>query len=277
MTLDHLSFSALSAYQKCPRAFQLGRLLKAPETPAWYFATGTAVHQFVEEYLKSGRDSSVSTYERLEKLFFAEVERLMEIEPDTTKWAHAGSDEDPVVEEKALRLAQECAERAIALLDEIDVWECELDVTGMLPGCPLPVMGFADIIGEHKKHGPIIGDWKTGKSRPKDALQLETYNALLRFSTIEMGDGRPLPTFKGLWLMVNPAAPKNPRPITLKETPVTMGNMYGDMARAIAKGGFPARVKKWDCDHCFQRPNCVKGGGVTRRSEYYEKLRKEME
>src|SRR5690349_23433457 len=199
-TPDHLSYSALSAYQKCPRSFQLSRMLKAEEIPAWYFAVGTAVHQFVETRLQGGSPD-------IEELFLAEVERLMEIEPDTHKWAHAGSEDAPVVEEKALRLAQDCAERAIALLDEIDVWEVELDVSGMLPGCPLPVMGFADIIGEHKKHGPIIGDWKTGKSRPKNALQLETYNALINVTKPKYFDTY----FKGLWLMVNPDAAKNTR------------------------------------------------------------------
>jgi RecB family exonuclease len=252
MTVDHLSFSALSAYQKCPRSFQLSRVIRAEETPAWYFAVGTAVHQFVE-------------------LFLAEVERLMEIEPDTHKWAHAGSKEAPVVEEKALRLAQECAERAIALLDEIDVWEVELDVSGTLPGCPLPVMGFADIIGEHKKHGPIIGDWKTGKSRPKSALQLETYNALINITKPKYFDT----PFKGLWLMVNPEAAKNTRPVVFKETTVTMGNMYGDVARHIARGTFPARIKRWECDHCHQKPNCLAASGPTARTLHYEKLRSE--
>jgi RecB family exonuclease len=268
MTPDHLSYSALSAYQKCPRAYQLGRILRAPEVPAWYFATGTAVHRFVEDHLKGEAHKDT-----VEFYFLEEVEKYMEIEPDTRKWAHAGSKEDPVIEEKALRLAQECAERAIALLDDIDVWEVELDVTGMLPGCPLPVMGFVDIVGEHKKHGPIIGDWKTGKSKPKDALQLETYGALMRGGTgVHYSQD-----FKGLWLMVNPGAPKAPRPIVLKETPVTMGNAYGDMARSLAKGGFPARVKQWECNHCHQQPNCIMGGKPTERSKYYEKLRKESE
>lgn len=264
MTVDHLSFSALSAYQKCPRSFQLSRVIRAEETPAWYFAVGTAVHQFVELRLQGGAPD-------VEKLFLAEVERLMEIEPDTHKWAHAGSDENPVVEEKALRLAQECAERAIALLDEVDVWEVELDVSGTLPGCSLPVMGFADIIGEHKKHGPIIGDWKTGKSRPKNALQLETYNALINITKPKYFDIE----FKGLWLMVNPEAAKNTRPVVFKETTVTMGNMYGDVARHIARGTFPARIKKWECDHCHQKPNCLAASGPTARTLHFEKLRSE--
>jgi len=261
-TPDHLSYSALSAYQKCPRSFQLSRMVKAEEIPAWYFAVGTAVHQFVETRLQGGSPD-------IEELFLAEVERLMEIEPDTHKWAHAGSEDAPVVEEKALRLAQDCAERAIALLDEIDVWEVELDVSGMLPGCPLPVMGFADIIGEHKKHGLIIGDWKTGKSRPKNALQLETYNALISITKSKYFDTE----FKGLWLMVNPEAAKNTRPVVFKETAATMGNMYGDVARSIGKGVFPARIKKWECDHCHQKPNCLAASGPTARTLHYEKLR----
>lgn len=261
---DHLSYSALSAYQKCPRSFQLGRVLKAEETPSWYFAVGTAVHQFVEIHLQGGSPD-------VEQLFMDEVERLMEIEPDTHTWAHAGPDTDPVVEEKALQQAQACAERAIVLLDEIDVWEVELDVSGMLPGCDMPIMGFVDIVGEHRKHGPTIGDWKTGKGRPKSALQLETYNALINVTKPKYFDIQ----FKGLWLMVHPEAARSPRPIEFKETPTTMGNMYGDVARAIRKGVFPARVRKWECDHCFQAVNCIAASGPTARAAYYEKLRSE--
>lgn len=267
---DHLSYSALSAYQKCPRSFQLGRVLKAEETPSWYFAVGTAVHQFVEIHLQGGSPD-------VEQLFMGEVERLMEIEPDTHTWAHAGPDTDPVVEEKALQQAQACAERAIVLLDEIDVWEVELDVSGMLPGCDMPIMGFVDIVGEHRKHGPIIGDWKTGKGRPKNALQLETYHALLhgpdQIAKARRWSAKAGAGFKGLWLMVHPEAAKNPRPIEFKETPVSMGNMYGDMARAIRKEVFPARIRKWECDHCFQAVNCIVASGPTARAKYYEEIR----
>lgn len=259
MTLpDHLSYSALSSYQKCPRQFKLSRVDRMTPRQAWYFATGTAVHNVVEGYLKDFLDRDVDIREYAEELFIAEVERLMKIEPDTHAWAHAGSDKDPVIEEKALTLAQDCAEEAIAQLELIDVWECELEVTGHLAPCPVPIQGFADIVGEHKKHGPIIGDWKTGKSKPKDNLQLETYHALLhgpdqickaRRWSAKAGAG-----FKGLWLMVNPEAAKA-RPVTLKESPKSMGLMYADAWRKIERGVFPARVQ-YSCKFCLQEHNC---------------------
>jgi len=249
MTLpDHLSYSALDAYRKCPRQFELSRVDKMTPRQAWYFATGTAVHNVVEGYLKDFLDKDVNVRDYAEELFIAEVERLMKIEPDTHAWAHAGSDKDPVVEEKALILAQDCAEEAIAQLEQIDAWECELDVSGNLDPCPVPIKGYADIVGEHKKHGPIIGDWKTGKSKPKDNLQLETYNALMK-----SGIYRDL-EFKGLWLMVNPQASKA-RPVELKESPKSMGLMYADAWRKIERGVFPARVQ-YSCKFCLQESNC---------------------
>ncbi|QIA28845.1 hypothetical protein [Streptomyces phage JXY1] len=53
----------------------------------------------------------------------------------------------------------------------------------MVAGCEVPVKAFIDIVGEHKKHGPVIVDWKSGKSKPKNNLQLETYAVLLNTST----------------------------------------------------------------------------------------------
>lgn len=41
---DYVSFSQLTTWLKCGRAYYLGRVQKVPETPAFYLAGGSAVH-----------------------------------------------------------------------------------------------------------------------------------------------------------------------------------------------------------------------------------------
>lgn len=259
MTIEHFSYSSKNTYDSCPRAYYLSRVAKAEGIPAWYFVIGTAVHQWIELSL-----SSIPHEPNIEELFMAEVMKRRAIEPDTTKWLHGGSKEAPVVEERALQLAKDCVERVVIYLQDIDVWEVELNVSGTLPGLEeMPLKAFVDVIGEHKKHGPIIGDWKTGKTKPKNIVQLETYNAL-----INQLDVYPGKQFKGLWLMLNPDAPKS-RPVVFKETPTSLSGMYRASAERAVAGIYPAKVQ-YNCKFCDMKPNCKAASGINQRTRYYD-------
>jgi hypothetical protein len=271
MTVDHLSYSSLSSYKSCPRSYYLSRIKRAEQVPAWYFAVGTAVHKYIECLLKSPAylgPSAGSIPRSVEDLFYDEVNRLMAIEPDTSLWLHGGPKEEPVIEERALALSIACAEKAEDFLEEVEVWEVEPDITGHLPGCSLPIKAFPDLLGEHKKHGPVIVDWKTGKSKPKDNLQLETYNALLKHSNRrDYSDGQGY-VFDGLWVMLNPEAPKA-RPVQLVKTPEEMGAMYHEVELKIQQGVFPA-LPQFNCKFCTQLLNCRTMSGATPRTSYYD-------
>jgi hypothetical protein len=262
MTLTHFSYSSRNTYDSCPRAYYLSRVRKAEGVPAWYFVIGTAVHEWIELHISS-RDTPETTHDSVEELFMSEVLRLRRIEPDTTKWLHGGTKEAPMVEERALKLAQDCVEKAVIYLQDIDVWEVELDVSGKLPGMDLPLKAYVDIIGEHKKHGPIIGDWKTGKSKPKNSIQLETYNVLLGNMNLYQDM-----QFKGLWLMLNPDAP-TARPIDFVETVESVSGMYKASAERAEAGIYPAKVQ-YNCRFCDMKPNCKAASGINKRTEYYD-------
>lgn len=237
--------------------------------PAWYFVIGSAVHAWIELHIRT-QGMSETTHDGIDELFMAEVMKRRAIEPDTTKWLHGGSKDAPVVEERALKLAQDCVEKAVIYLQDIDVWEVELDISGTLPGMTLPLKAYVDIIGEHKKHGPIIGDWKTGKSKPKDAFQLETYNALLSMHP-DLGfmeHGGMIGQFKGLWLMLNPDAPKA-RPIELVKSVESVSGMYGASAERADAGIYPAKPQ-YNCRFCDMRLNCKTATGINKRTEYYD-------
>lgn len=50
-TIAHRSFSQFSSWVRCGKAYQLERVRKVPQTPAWFLVAGTAFHSAIEEYL----------------------------------------------------------------------------------------------------------------------------------------------------------------------------------------------------------------------------------
>jgi hypothetical protein len=261
MTVDHLSYSQYNSYVKCPRSWYLGKVRQAEEKQTWYIPIGSAFHNWIEDRLKGGPEKTTEEY------FYPLIEAQMEIEPDTTKWLAGGKKDDPIVEDKALALLTQCQEKAVEWLQDFEVWEVEYDATGSLPGCPVPIVAFVDVIGEHKKHGPSIVDWKTGKN--KDRFQLETYAALLKHS--------PQPTLReadfntGLFAMVAPGA-SLPRPIDLsKVSPKEVGAKYRDVYHKMLARMYGAN-QGFDCRFCFHQDNCLANQTLaTRRALYYDR------
>lgn len=47
--LTHLSYSSLTSYLKCGKAYELSRILKLPERPMWSSIGGRAVHEATED------------------------------------------------------------------------------------------------------------------------------------------------------------------------------------------------------------------------------------
>jgi len=229
--------------------------------PAWYFIVGSTVHDMIQSKLSPELPNPSPAL--LEEHFMELVSESIQKEPDTSKWLAGGPKEDPVIEERAMKLALDCYENAVSFLDDMDVWHVEYDATGYLPGCNLEIKAFIDLIGEHKKHGPIIGDWKTGKTKPKDNLQLETYNCLTHVKQFGP-DWDP----KGLYIMLNPDAAKA-RPVTFKYTPESLGKIYGEVEQAISKK--VARPEPgFMCKFCDMAPNCSTQSGKNERTRYYD-------
>ncbi len=266
----HLSYSALSAYEECPRSYYLSRVKNAEEKQTWFFPIGTAVHQMVEAYLEDPLHTKGA-----EDFFYPLITHQLSIDKDDVNWLAGGSADNPVIRDKALEQVKRCYEAALTFLEDIDVWEVEYDATGRLPGCEVPIKAYIDIAGEHKKHGPVLLDWKTGKQKPKTNLQLETYAALLTQPSISGAD-HPFTEhgslkFTGLWAMLNPDASKA-RPIK---------DLYTQDASALGARYQAAyddiRAKKWKanagfhCKFCVMAPNCLIEAGPTKRANFYDK------
>lgn len=258
MEITHLSYSQYNSYTQCPRSWYLGKVRGAEERQAWYTAVGTAVHHMIEEYLKGVNDTPSAP-----EFFYPVIARQMEIEPDLSKWLAGGSQEAPVTEEKALQQVVDCFEKALEFLDDIDVWEVEFDASGRLPGLEVQIKAYIDIVGEHKKHGPTIVDWKTGSQKPKTNFQLETYKPL--WDVLDLGE--PIKT--GLWAMLKPGASKA-RPVDLSAVdPAEVGAKYQEVYEKMKQELYPTN-HGFNCRFCFQAPNCILESGPTARAVYFD-------
>lgn len=264
MTLDYMSYSRYKAYTSCPRSYYLGYEVGAEEKRTWYLPIGSVVHEAIEWHLRGDELD-------MESRFYGLISAQMYIEPDLSKWLAGGPKDNPITEERALRRAQECYEKALTYLSDVDVWEVEYDASGSLPGLDVPMKAFVDIIGEHKTEGPIIGDWKTGSTKP-DNFQLETYVALInrpgKFWNIT--NGEPM-KFKGKYWMISPTYTSETRFVDLtKVDPAAIGSRYQAVVDDIRKRKWMSKAG-FGCKYCFHQDNCTVNAGPTARATFYDK------
>ncbi|MFO7742773.1 MAG: PD-(D/E)XK nuclease family protein, partial [Anaerolineae bacterium] len=152
--IDHLSYSSINTYLLCPRAWRYRYLDKVdvPTSPALIF--GSAFHEAVEQYLTmrhSGDELPVA------ELFDATWETQLE-QNDDVDW---GDDSEESLLETATRMltddsivAQIDALRPL-IIDNAPVIEKYVTIT--VPGVPIPIVGYIDIITDDG----IPGDLKT--------------------------------------------------------------------------------------------------------------------
>lgn len=259
--MEYISYSQYNSYTRCPRSWYLSKIRNAEEKQTWYIPIGSAVHTAVEKHLK-GEDYNVT------EIFYGLVSDQMKIEPDTSKWLAGGSQEAPVVEDVALKRALDCYENALVFLEDVDVYEIEYDASGTLPGLDIPIKAYVDILGEHKKHGLAIIDWKTGSQKPKDNFQLETYRALVMQG--KYGDDYGHGFHTGLWGMLSPNASKA-RPVDLSDvSPKDVGAKYQAVYEQMKDKIYKTNAG-YNCRFCFNQDNCLLEAGPTQRAKYYDR------
>lgn len=261
--MEYISYSQYSSYTSCPRSWYLARLRGGEERQSWYIPIGSAVHAAIEHRLGGGSELA------MEAFLYPLVQKQMLIEPDLSKWLAGGPEAAPITHEKALQRAVECYERAVQELEDIEVWEVEYDASGRLPGLSVPIKAFIDIVGEHKKKGPVIWDWKTGSTKP-DNFQLETYAALLS-DTSQWWQEVEGWGWSGRYIMLSPTYTSVTRYVDLsKVDPEEVGKKYQAVYDRISDRHYEAKAG-FNCKFCFQAENCLVNKGTTKRAMYYDR------
>lgn len=184
MEATHRSVSQLTSYAGCGEAYRLERVARAPQTPAAWFAQGTAVHEAIERWERTYRAHSVEEaqawyYEAWER----EIEALLAKEPDVSNWQAPGRTKP---ETDLVNRMKRGAEQVAGYIEYSDR-NPALTPFEYLPGEPtaevpfdldldgVRVIGSIDLILADRRGRLLVRDIKTGSRLPSSPIQLAVY------------------------------------------------------------------------------------------------------
>lgn len=264
--IKHLSHSSRESLDRCAKAFFLKYLTPAPRRPALWSAGGSAVHEATEHYDKmalNGVESAFNVGSIWERYFALQLDTARQAEPNEYNWGRSPSEPIEVWNRNGPAFVQ-------AYIDwrkrsPYEIWTTpdnlpavELDVSGTLPGCPVPIKGYVDRIF----HDPvldrlIIVDLKTGKRPPKGPEQFAVYGALVKAKYGVQADlGTPFMNRRATLGRVYELA---------EYTPESVGAAFGAVWDQIQAGEFPATGFPGNCFVCDVGASCYANNGPLAR------------
>lgn len=177
-TIEHLSFSSINTYLICGEAWRRRYVAKEPAPVSSSLVLGSAFHGAVETYLRGATDLEAA----YEQSWMQQLERGQEI---------AWNEQQDAVKADGLRIVRAASVRK--LLDDIrtnfdpEHGEIEKRVELRVPGVPVPIVGYIDVI---TKDG-VPGDFKTASrmwtdAKAGDELQPLFYLAALNQEGIQV-------------------------------------------------------------------------------------------
>lgn len=273
--LEHLSYSTLSAWFDCPKQVELRKIRKAPATPAWWFAGGSAVHTATENYdrwslldpTERGRFSIPLAFATAFEIELAELDQRW---PDRSDWRHAGPKTAPETYDRWMKNGPLFVGNYISWRRKMDyvIWQApglasldadqdavgiEIDLSFTPPGCDREIKAYADRIFFSPVLDQIhIIDLKTGTRGPRYPLQFGTYRAGLqaRYGVVAA---------TGAAFMNREGCLGKPFDLS-KYTPEYVGKLYGALSRAVDAKAFPAHQGS-ACRMCDVQDACYTNGG----------------
>jgi putative RecB family exonuclease len=261
----HLSHSARESLERCAKAWFLTRVAKAPKRPALWLAGGSAVHEVTEAWDRLAIHDDLRAFDlgvMWSHAFEQQLDKAAEKEPNLNVWRRSAN--EPIA---AWNVLGPQFVQSYIQWRERSPWEIwttpdgqpaiELDVSGMLPGCPVEIKAYLDRVfwdPVFKKHH--ILDLKSGKRAPKNADQFGTYAALLKVMYgIDVDSGVPFMNRKG----------GLGKPFDLTSyTPEYVGLVFGEAWEQVESGEFPANGFDSACFVCDVEAACyVRGGPLS--------------
>jgi len=174
----HASHSAINSFMRCGKAFELERIRKFPQAPAWFLIAGKAVHK-ATEWWDNGDFATETPSQLFLRAFHEEIDREKLAWPDQDSWRTPGWGAKN----------QRYEHWSVKGQDYVEMWAQtafpgtlvgrELDLTTVLPS-GLVVKAYADVVFNTAFGEYLIWDLKTGSKRPDSDQQLGIYTALYK-------------------------------------------------------------------------------------------------
>lgn len=255
----HLSHSSRETLMRCAKSWQLKYLTPAPRRPALWSAGGSAVHETTELWDRE-TISDEEVVDAWQDRFERQLQKLFASDPNQWNWGRSASEPIEVWRVQGLAFVQSYIDWRKR--SPYTIWitpdgqpAIELDVSGMLPGCPVEIEGYVDRIFHDPVFDKLVDvDLKSGKRPPKNGNQFGTYAALVEVKYgVKTDLGVPFLTRKATL----------GKPYDLAEfTPEAVGKVFGETWDKIQAGEFPAEgIAKNDCFICDVASSCAAKGG----------------
>lgn len=263
MSERHFSHSALADYIRCGKAYELKRLKKLPEPPAWWFIGGRAVHNATQVIDETGmlNADEVTIKAVWQEQFDGECAAEFERWPDEDSWVTYSSQNYQSWAAKGLQYVKNW----IQWRKEISwsLLSVEYPVSQTLPN-GLEIKAYVDrIFLDEATESIVVVDLKTGSKQPDNPMQLGIYAALLPHDII---DGRPVRA--GYWMAKdNKFVEKRVRHWNLD----TIGRM-GNLLYSGVDGKVFLPVVTNACFICSVKDACYASSGDTVLSRKHDSL-----
>ena len=244
--LQHLSYSSVSTYLLCGHAWYLRYVerVQVPTAPA--LVVGSAWHDAVEEHLRNGTDLGAAWAQA----WRAQLERNPEV-----AWEVGETAETTATVGERMAAAKPVTNMLAEVRANFDgVLERRVELH--VPGVPIPVVGYIDIV---TKDG-IPGDFKTAArmwsdGKAEDSLQPLFYLAALNQAG-EHGHG-----WRFRHYVVTKAVKPTAKTFEVEHTPgqvFWLFEMIESVWRAIDAQVYPRNPSTWKCSprYCEYYPLC---------------------
>lgn len=265
---EHLSHSQRETLERCAKSWFLKYIARAPRRPALWAAGGSAVHEVTETWdrmvfadpkMLQVNWSQDLLRDRWSEAFNAQLDRARQADPNENNWNRSPSEPIEVWSTNGpafVRSYIEWRKRS-----PYEIWTTpdgspaiELDVSGMLPGCPVEIKGYVDrIFRDPVLDQLVIVDLKTGKRPPKGPEQFAAYAALVK---VKYGIQADI----GVAFLNRKGTLGKPYPLA-EHTPEAVGQVFAETWQRIQAGDFPADGFPKNCFVCDVGASCAANNG----------------
>lgn len=182
--IEHLSYSSISTYLLCPESWRRRYILKEKTLTATALVFGSAVHNTIEACIQGGG----SLQERWHENWAAQVAQDGEIEWGTDTAGSMAADGERILSTPAVL---DMIEQVRRNYDPTREHSIERRVELRVPGVPIPIIGYIDII----TRDGVPGDFKTASrmwaaDKASQEMQPLVYLAALNQAGIHDHDWR---------------------------------------------------------------------------------------